>query len=83
MHARKSARDAWFPTSEDHSFFATRGDVVFADSGAARRFAGIGCEERYRHATGKAEVCIVARDQVTARSGGDTGTIPESPSLPA
>ena len=39
MHARKSARDAWFPTPEDHSFFATRGDVVFADSGAARRFA--------------------------------------------
>ena len=39
MHARKSARDAWFPTPEDHTFFATRGDVVFADSGAARRFA--------------------------------------------
>src|SRR5688500_2064125 len=39
MHARKSARDAWFPTPEDDAFFATRGDVVFADSGAARRFA--------------------------------------------
>jgi hypothetical protein len=39
MHARKSARDAWFPTPEDHAFFATRGDIVFADSGAARRFA--------------------------------------------
>jgi hypothetical protein len=39
MHARKSARDAWFPTPEDHAFFANRGDVVFADSGAARRFA--------------------------------------------
>lgn len=39
MHARKSARDAYFPAPEDDVFFAPRGDVVFTDSGAARRFA--------------------------------------------
>ncbi len=39
MHARKTARDAYFPARLDDAFFASRGDVVLRDSGAARRFA--------------------------------------------
>src|SRR6185295_3344580 len=39
MHARKTARDAYFPTESDDAFFAPRGDVVFDDTTAARRFA--------------------------------------------
>ena len=40
MHARRAARDAYFPRREDDAFFdARRGDVVFEDTGAARRFA--------------------------------------------
>ena len=40
MHARKAARDAYFPRREDDLFFdRARGDVVFQDSAGARRFA--------------------------------------------
>ncbi|HEY8076413.1 MAG TPA: alpha-amylase family glycosyl hydrolase, partial [Labilithrix sp.] len=39
MHARKTARDRYFPKREDDRFFAPRGDVVFAGSAAARAFA--------------------------------------------
>src|SRR4051794_14661517 len=39
MHARKTARDAYFPTRFDDVFFTARGDVSFRDSGDARRFA--------------------------------------------
>ena len=39
MHARKNARDAWLASPEDDAFFAPRGDVVFSDSAAARRFS--------------------------------------------
>ena len=39
MHARKSARDAAFPSPADDAFFAPRGDVVFADASRARVFA--------------------------------------------
>ena len=39
MHARKTARDLYFPTRFDDVFFAPRGDVAFKDSGDARRFA--------------------------------------------
>ena len=39
MHARKTARDAYFPTRFDDVFFTPRGDVAFKDTGDARRFA--------------------------------------------
>jgi len=39
MHARKTARDAYFPTRFDDVFFTARGDVAFRDTGDARRFA--------------------------------------------
>ena len=40
MHARKTARDAFFPSREDDRFFAPRrGDIVFQDSAAVRTFA--------------------------------------------
>ena len=39
MHARRTARDAYFATRADDVYFTERGDVSFADSGAARRFA--------------------------------------------
>jgi glycosidase len=40
MHARKTARDAFFPSRGDDSFFEPRrGDIVFADSAAVRTFA--------------------------------------------
>ena len=39
MHARKSARDLYFPTRFDDAFFTPRGDVAFKDTGEARRFA--------------------------------------------
>lgn len=39
MHARKTARDAYFPTRFDDVFFTPRGDVAFRDTGDARRFA--------------------------------------------
>ncbi len=40
MHARKTARDAWFSSREDDAFFSPRrGDIVFPDTAAARRFA--------------------------------------------
>ncbi|HVJ93747.1 MAG TPA: alpha-amylase family glycosyl hydrolase [Labilithrix sp.] len=40
MHARKTARDALFPSKEDDVFFAPRrGDIVFPDGAAVRRFA--------------------------------------------
>ncbi|MBX3189120.1 MAG: hypothetical protein KF819_19010 [Labilithrix sp.] len=39
MHARKTARDAYFPDRFDDVFFAARGDVRFKDGGDARRFA--------------------------------------------
>ena len=39
MHARKTARDAYFPTRFDDVFFTPRGDIAFRDSGDARRFA--------------------------------------------
>lgn len=39
MHARKTARDAYFPTRFDDVFFTPRGDVTFKDTGEARRFA--------------------------------------------
>ena len=39
MHARKSARDQYFPSPFDDAFFTARGDVAFKDSGDARRFA--------------------------------------------
>jgi|GEM_PF-305804 len=40
MHARKTARDALFPSTEDDVFFAPRrGDIVFRDNVAIRAFA--------------------------------------------
>ncbi|MCL2723261.1 MAG: alpha-amylase family glycosyl hydrolase [Polyangiaceae bacterium] len=39
MHARKIARDAYFPKRDDDSFFAPRGDITFADTAVARVFA--------------------------------------------
>ena len=39
MHARKTARDAYFPTRVDDVFFTPRGDIAFKDTGNARRFA--------------------------------------------
>jgi len=39
MHARKTARDLYFPTRFDDVFFTARGDVAFKDTGEARRFA--------------------------------------------
>ncbi len=40
MHARKTARDAFFSSKEDDRFFAPRrGDIVFQDSAAVRAFA--------------------------------------------
>jgi glycosidase len=39
MHARKTARDAYFPTRFDDVFFTARGDIAFKDTGDARRFA--------------------------------------------
>ncbi|HSO33142.1 MAG TPA: alpha-amylase family glycosyl hydrolase, partial [Labilithrix sp.] len=39
MHARKTARDLYFPTRFDDAFFTPRGDVAFKDTGEARRFA--------------------------------------------
>src|SRR5262245_44305167 len=40
MHARKTARDAFFPSREDDRFFAhRRGDIVFPDNAAVRSFA--------------------------------------------
>src|SRR5690349_1642858 len=40
MHARKTARDAFFSSKEDDRFFAPRrGDIVFQDSAAVRSFA--------------------------------------------
>jgi hypothetical protein len=40
MHARKTARDALFPSRADDAFFAPRrGDIVFRDSSAVRTFA--------------------------------------------
>ena len=40
MHARKTARDAFFPSKEDDRFFAPRrGDILFQDSAAVRAFA--------------------------------------------
>src|SRR4051812_9554553 len=39
MHARKTARDLYFPTPFDDVFFTPRGDVAFKDTGEARRFA--------------------------------------------
>ncbi|AKU96379.1 Alpha-amylase family protein [Labilithrix luteola] len=39
MHARKTARDAYFPTRFDDAFFTARGDVTFRDTAAARVFA--------------------------------------------
>lgn len=39
MHARRTARDAYFPSRFDDAFFTSRGDVTFKDTGDARRFA--------------------------------------------
>lgn len=39
MHARRTARDAYFPSRFDDVFFTSRGDVTFKDTGDARRFA--------------------------------------------
>jgi glycosidase len=39
MHARKTARDLYFPTRFDDVFFSPRGDVAFRDTGEAHRFA--------------------------------------------
>ncbi|HVH41688.1 MAG TPA: alpha-amylase family glycosyl hydrolase [Labilithrix sp.] len=40
MHARKTARDAFFPSRDDDVFFSPRrGDIVFPDGGAVRTFA--------------------------------------------
>src|ERR1700712_368548 len=39
MHARKTARDTYFPSRFDDVFFSPRGDVAFKDTGDARRFA--------------------------------------------
>ncbi|MCW5836121.1 MAG: hypothetical protein KIS78_27215, partial [Labilithrix sp.] len=40
MHARRTARDALFPSREDDVFFAPRrGDIVFQDGAAVRAFA--------------------------------------------
>ncbi|MDF2694005.1 MAG: Alpha-amylase family protein [Labilithrix sp.] len=40
MHARKTARDAFFPSRGDDRFFEPRrGDIVFQDSAAVRSFA--------------------------------------------
>src|SRR5688500_8648352 len=42
MHARKTARDAWFHSRDDDAFFASpprHGDIVFPDTASARRFA--------------------------------------------
>jgi glycosidase len=39
MHARKTARDAYFPQPSDDAFFAPRGDVTFEDTAKARQFA--------------------------------------------
>src|SRR4051812_44144887 len=39
MHARKTARDLYFPTRFDDVFFTPRGDIAFADTGEAHRFA--------------------------------------------
>jgi glycosidase len=39
MHARKAARDAYFPSRLDDAFFGARGDVVFESTAAARAFA--------------------------------------------
>ncbi len=39
MHARKTARDAYFPTRSDDAYFSARGELAFADTGEARRFA--------------------------------------------
>ncbi|MDB4943557.1 MAG: Alpha-amylase family protein, partial [Labilithrix sp.] len=39
MHARKSARDQYFPSPFDDVFFAPRGDIAFKGTGDARRFA--------------------------------------------
>jgi len=39
MHARKTARDAYFPSRYDDAFFTPRGDIAFKDTGDARRFA--------------------------------------------
>jgi glycosidase len=39
MHARKTARDAYFPTRNDDAFFTLRGDITFAGTTAARVFA--------------------------------------------
>src|SRR3954469_8379536 len=39
MHARKTARDLYFPTRFDDVFFSPRGDVAFTDTGEARRFS--------------------------------------------
>src|SRR6187401_2049132 len=39
MHARKTARDLYFPTRFADVFFTSRGDIAFKDTGEARRFA--------------------------------------------
>lgn len=39
MHARRAARDSYFPSWDDDAFFAPRGDIAFSDMGAARLFA--------------------------------------------
>ncbi len=39
MHARKTARDLYFPTRFDDLFFTPRGDISFKDTSEVRRFA--------------------------------------------
>lgn len=39
MHARRTARDAYFPSRFDDDFFTSRGDVTLRGTGDARRFA--------------------------------------------
>ena len=48
MHARKTARDLYFPTRFDDVFFTPRGDIAFKDTSEARRFADKvnACDER-------------------------------------
>jgi glycosidase len=55
MHARRTARDAFFSEREDDRFFAPRrGDIVFADGAAVRAFAER--INRGEHRTGEAEL---------------------------
>ena len=55
MHARRTARDAFFPSREDDAFFAPRrGDIVFHDGTAVRAFA-----ERVNRGEARPEVAAI------------------------